>query len=343
MPKPSLARDFYDQIRNAGDPAAFIQCLVNSNAPTFEGDWLDFKAQPTPNLQDKKWRSMWIEALAGFANNEGGVLVWGLDARPDLDTKVDAACTVMPIDNPNAVKSRLIELQRQATDPPLGNVEIEAYSLPSAPGKGFVVCFVPEGGYKPYRTEDGKKSQFMIRAGDSFVVMSRSMIQSMFYPHSQAVFRVNAHLSWELKDKATCGGRDIARIKCMFVIINDGTATANNTRVRLSHSLKECRDGIVTRVDQEWTGLGTASKPEYLAHRPLHPECLIALFDADWEVKARAFAEFDNEVLPDCPAPSFELTIFCQNQNKQVIKIVFDTEEMRTHREGCYREAKAQE
>ena len=35
----------------------------------------------------------------------------------------------MPVDNPHGVKSRLVELQRGATDPPLGNIEIEAYDM----------------------------------------------------------------------------------------------------------------------------------------------------------------------------------------------------------------------
>ncbi len=115
MPPPSLAREFFDQIRTAADPVAFLTGLVNPANPTFEGDWLDFKTQPDKDLKAPKWREMWVEALAGFANNAGGVLVWGIDARVDPATKVSAACGVKPVDNPAGVKSRLIELQRQAT------------------------------------------------------------------------------------------------------------------------------------------------------------------------------------------------------------------------------------
>ena len=69
MPPPTMARNFFDQIRTAADPVAFIRGLVNSTRPTYETDWLDFKQQPNTNLKDSKWWDMWIEALAGFANN----------------------------------------------------------------------------------------------------------------------------------------------------------------------------------------------------------------------------------------------------------------------------------
>jgi hypothetical protein len=163
VPPPSLARQFFEQFLAATDRVAFIRNLYDPADPVSETDWLDFKQQPSPNLKDPKWREMWVEALAGFANNAGGVLVWGIDARKDPATNVDAACGERPVDNPSGLKSRLTELQRQATDPPLANVEIEPVPLPADPGKGFVVCFIPEGPFKPYRTEDGRRSQFPLR------------------------------------------------------------------------------------------------------------------------------------------------------------------------------------
>jgi hypothetical protein len=74
-------------------------------------------------------------------------------------------------DNPQALKSRLIEFQRGAVDPPLANVEIEAFPLPDNPSKGFVVCYTPEGPFKPYRSEQAGQRWFL-RAGDSTQVMT---------------------------------------------------------------------------------------------------------------------------------------------------------------------------
>jgi hypothetical protein len=136
------------------------------------------------------------------------------------------------------VKSRLIELQRQATDPPLANVEIEAYEIASAPGTGFVVCFVPEGPFKPYRTEDGRRSQFYVRAGDNFVVLSRSMLQTMFHPRSQAVFEARGVLSYHIAGQGE-ERRGDARFRCEVFIRNRGTATAKETLVRVRGKVTE--------------------------------------------------------------------------------------------------------
>src|SRR5262249_8342997 len=145
---------------------------------------------------------------------------------------VDAACGEKPVDNPDGVKSRLIELQRQATDPPLANVEIEAYTLPNDPAKGFVVCLVPEGPFKPYRTEDGRKSQFYIRSGDSFAALSRSLLRTMFYPKSEAVFEADGFFSYRIAGHNEKRTGD-ARCECEVFIENRGTATAKDTLVRV--------------------------------------------------------------------------------------------------------------
>lgn len=224
----SLARDFYDRIVKASDPVVVIRGFVGSSPPTFETDWLDFKGQPSSNLNDKGWREIWIKTLAGFANNEGGVVVWGIDARKDPATDIDAAISEVPVDNPQAVKSRLIELQRQATDPPLANVLIEAYDHPNQPGTGFVVCFIPEGPHKPYRAEDGKHSQWYVRVGDNFGILSRSMLQTMFHPRSFAKFDINASFNFGPTSPGS-GNLHIA-----LMIVNGGTGTGKDILVHVA-------------------------------------------------------------------------------------------------------------
>ena len=64
----------------APDPAAFIRDLCSLKPPTFEDDWLDFKNHPGTGNEEKV-KEMWGEALSGMANNQGGVIIWGVDAR----------------------------------------------------------------------------------------------------------------------------------------------------------------------------------------------------------------------------------------------------------------------
>src|SRR5262249_3775028 len=163
----------------------------------------------------------------------------------------------------------------QATDPPLGNVEIEAYEVTTNPATGFVVCFVPEGPFKPYRTEDGRRSQWYIRAGDNFVIMSRSVLQTMFYPRSKAVFRARGVLTWELLDKQATGGRDIASMSCALELVNDGNATARNAMVLLSANINasslEAKPAPPDLPSGLWAGSRMGSSIEFEAFKPLHP------------------------------------------------------------------------
>jgi hypothetical protein len=324
MPPPSMARSFFEQIRTATDPVAFIRGLVNSTPPTYETDWLDFKQQPSSDLKQPKWREMWVEALAGFANNQGGVILWGIDARKDPATNVDAASGEKPVDNPNGVKSRLIELQRQATDPPLANAEIEAYEIPSAPGTGFVVCFVPEGPFKPYRTEEGRKSQYVIRAGDNFVAMSRSVLQSLFYPQVQARFRIRSHLLWIRRQTHEDGGTVVAEFACHFEITNDGTGSAANPFVQLRLELGREARKVKFRPAEDWSDdrLPFASVER---KRPLHPGAGSRFLVVEWEAPTKAAGEI---FVPDCTPPAFMIDVFSENQTRQVFRVEFQQQSL---------------
>ena len=104
--KPSHALEFFKKVNVGG--ITFLKGLIGSDPPSFETDWLDFKG--AEQLKDKDVKKIWSEALAGFANTEGGVLVWGIDARPDPITKIDCASGLSLVKKPATFVSRLKEL-----------------------------------------------------------------------------------------------------------------------------------------------------------------------------------------------------------------------------------------
>src|SRR5262245_4101274 len=111
MPPPSLARDFFDGIVNSTDPVAAIQGLVSPDPAKTkaETDWLDFKTEdPDPRRRDTQIKKTWSEALSGFANNQGGVLVWGIEAKKTNigGVEIDAACGEKPMTDPLTLRSR---------------------------------------------------------------------------------------------------------------------------------------------------------------------------------------------------------------------------------------------
>src|SRR5262249_20987672 len=76
-----------------------------------EGLHLDVKGVG-PSLDRKGF----AQCLSGFANSDGGLIVWGVDARKD-ESSVDAANGLVAIKNPGALLSELNSRTGEATTP----------------------------------------------------------------------------------------------------------------------------------------------------------------------------------------------------------------------------------
>lgn len=186
MPAQSHARNLF--LRAIAGGAAFLRQLVAEKTP--ESEWLDFKCGD--HLDDAETKVTWSRALCGFANNEGGVLVWGIDARFDKATKVDVACDVRLVPNPEALRDRLRQLHPTATDPPLVGVDSRAIFDNGRRGPGFVVSYVPESDVKPHRAELMEGTPYMLRIGDTFKNPSPAILRNLFFPRSSARLRRTA-------------------------------------------------------------------------------------------------------------------------------------------------------
>jgi len=171
----SRAREFYQRLVESPSPVKAIEALVDDRQP--ENDYLEFK---TGEIGAKEAKHYWSKVLSGFANTEGGVLIWGVDARPtasadDPSVKVDAACGIIHVKNPLEFAERLRRVLLEATVHPVAGVEVREFSSESG---GFVVCFIPEGRHKPYRAALDDSKNYYHRVGDSFAVISHGFVVS---------------------------------------------------------------------------------------------------------------------------------------------------------------------
>lgn len=261
--RPSVAKNFFLTITRDADPVAAIKRLVGATPPEFETEWRDFKG--AAQISDQDIKKTWSKALAGFANTQGGVLIWGVDARKDHATGIDAASSLSLVKNPSAFKSRLNELHHQATEPPVQGVEIEAYPDPSTGDGGFVICYVPESTFKPHRAEHADR-QYYIRAGDDFVVPSVSLLRNLFFPQSRCrlVPKMTAHSTVE---------NEQAQYHIKGVLHNVGSATAFDTLVITHYSAKGTTLSITN-----WD-TGPTLDPHYSSAKiPIHPGIMITFF-----------------------------------------------------------------
>ena len=224
----SRARVLFEQIAACSDPAALLHSWVASKKQ--ENDFLEFKG--AGRIQDKQIKEYWSQTLSGFANTEGGVLVWGIaTARilfsDDDSRRIDAASEPDLAEKPEVLVQLLKDIKLEATNPPVAGVEYRPYDADKGDGSGFVVCFIPEGVDKPYRAELDPRRQYYQRIGDSFTVINHSLLRSLFYPQTAPCFDVDVELNRvQQPPNATGRPKDVmSEYRFGISIRNVGTAT----------------------------------------------------------------------------------------------------------------------
>ncbi len=187
MPTPSNAEEYFKAITLESNLYGYFAALPL--IPEQETEWLECKGCVTVDrktklpvcISDNDVKTFWSEALSGFANTGGGVLIWGLDARKDA-TGIDCVQDIALHEDAEKLAERLKELLPHSVDPPVGGVQIKAARKPNGK-EGFVVCYIPEGKAKPHRGESANRNYY-IRIGTSFVIPPVSLLRNLFYPAS---------------------------------------------------------------------------------------------------------------------------------------------------------------
>jgi hypothetical protein len=149
---------------------------------TPEDFFLDFKESRTSTgalLDDDK--AHFSKAASGFAHQEGGVLVWGIEARKGEDG-IDEATDLKPISNIRGFLSGLNDYVKYSTEPVVSGImnRVIYENDDESPNKGFAVTFFPMSGSE-HRAIGKKWSGFYKRYGDSFVPLPTADIRALFF------------------------------------------------------------------------------------------------------------------------------------------------------------------
>ena len=127
--EPSLAENFYKEITSLIDPDRFkfISNLAAPGRVVFETEWLDFKRQPQ---KDEHLRKICSKSASEFANTAGGVMIWGIKAVKDKTTRVDKVQRLTYVTEPERFRTRLAELHKDSTDPPIVGETFRCQRIP---------------------------------------------------------------------------------------------------------------------------------------------------------------------------------------------------------------------
>lgn len=318
MAKLSTARQFFDEMIAGG--ATAIESLVTDQQ--HETEWLDFKRG---DAHPDDLKCAWSEAVCGFANNQGGVFIVGIDARRDKVTGIDAACAVVPVEKLIATRSRMVDLLRSNVEPPVPGVEVEAIERTN--GNGFIVCYVPESANKPHRAEQSAGKPYMIRIADSFQNPSPSLLRSLFFPRSSPKLEVRMIPAWEPAGINQFPKLSSIKIEFSIDVQNIGLTSAKDVYIVIRPSCtvrpQDARISVLGAIHHQQGAFG------FECAKPVHPTCNIRM-GALWF--NMGVCRQDISYVPSGSGVEFEIDIYAGDMPSDKVKIEFSIDDIEYQR-----------
>jgi hypothetical protein len=159
------------------------QKIVTMKGHQQEHHALEFKQVMAP-LSDKD-KENFGRSVSGFANAGGGVIIWGVDARPDGEG-VDRVTNTPGVTKPELVRSQLSDLTGLAVAPVVPGVEHRVIRGRRNPS--FVASLIPESDGGPHMCMlGGSTFRYYIRSTGSFTPMQHVQVADMFGRRARAV------------------------------------------------------------------------------------------------------------------------------------------------------------
>ncbi len=137
---------------------------------------MDFKTIVSSDLSADDRRNL-AKALSGFANSDGGLVIWGVDARKN-SRRVDCVCGLVPVPDVNALCSRLNQLTSDMVSPIVDGVQHRVVHR-EPDGSGYAVTLVPSSDSGPHMAK-AREDRYYKRSGDSFVRLEHFDVADMF-------------------------------------------------------------------------------------------------------------------------------------------------------------------
>jgi hypothetical protein len=168
-------QELFEDLRARGEAA--IDDLYAAGAS--EELYLDFKRSADEGRGNRlalNDRANLAKAISGFGNTAGGVIVWGVDCRPD-GSGADVVGQRFPIQQAHRYKSWLEGSVSGATIPSHPGV-IHAVLSQRQDESGFVATLIPAADNPPLQTPSDFR--YLMRAGSNFTPIPHPLLASMF-------------------------------------------------------------------------------------------------------------------------------------------------------------------
>ncbi len=179
---PTNAETFFRSLAKA----SYIEQLIG----TAEDLYFDAKTLVNESFSASSDQGSLAKAISSFANSDGGVIVYGLEAKKDVQGR-DVVQAAKPLADPALVQSRILGLVGQLLQPPVEGILVEARKKKSK--RGYVLVLVPPSDSGPHRSRP--QGAYYRRHGSASLSMEHYELEEMFGRRR----RPQLELYWKIK------------------------------------------------------------------------------------------------------------------------------------------------
>lgn len=181
---------------------------------------LEFKTVAKNDMSRDDRKNLAV-GLSGFANSDGGLIVWGVLAKKNAEG-LDCATERQSVSSAQGLIAQLNEHTGAGVSPGVDGVRHKALSL--SDGSGFAVTLVTASDSGPHMAKAGEDRYFK-RSGDRFYRMEHFDLEDMFGRRR----RPQLHLATAVVSAGSIGGggRMTYRGKIVISILNSGRGPAH--------------------------------------------------------------------------------------------------------------------
>lgn len=260
---------------------------------------IDFKRAPHKwpgdrNGAENELRRDLGKDVSGFANSNGGVLIWGVECDKK---KGDVASAKCPLEAFSEFRALIEGMISGVTNPAIPGTQTACFPDPSTPGKGYVAVLVPMSDFRPHQSLADHR--YYHRSGSSTRPAEHDFVASLFgrFPQPRLNICVPSCTAKPCEDMDP--RRRPFRLVLTLEIFNAGLGVARDYFLQID----------------DWTGPGTsqvrfASEPARWIHSSTDRfECLTCLAGDRLVPRNRTATELIIEFSPPFDAP-FEIPLY---------------------------------